>query len=105
MLQLLCIQPKLLQIAVWKAAAVVVPLVWNCPVRMVREAITIAFSRLEEIRKIMAISMMPNSSIRNGMVTSAISTAAAPPSEGMARRIRRRSRVLLVARAWNIRPE
>ena len=31
-----CIQPKLLQIAVLKAAAVVVPPVWNSPVRMVR---------------------------------------------------------------------
>ncbi len=82
-------QPKLLQIEVLNAAAVGAPPDWSAPVRMVRAALSMPLSSEAEMRKIIPISTMPNSSARKGVATSAISTAAAPRSERTSLRMKR----------------
>ncbi len=72
-------QPNLLQIAVLKDAAVEDPPVCIDPVRMVRAAWAVAFSSEEETMKISPSSSRPNISMKKGVATRAISTAAAPP--------------------------
>ncbi len=95
-------QPKVLQIEVLKAEAVAEPPDCSCPVRMVRAAMSMPFSSVAEIMKIIPISMMPNSSMKNGAAIRAISTAAVPRSARTTVPIIRRKRARVHGRRSDI---